>query len=172
MYSEKKTKKKINIFKILSIILIILFIISVPTVIKKLIKITKIECDSQFGTCTKNYQLGDYNFVKKQIEVDLNHDIQVSSYLIQYKIPRTIKVDIIVKEPKYAIKNLSAKYYLVDKNGIVLEISDESNLPFLVNSSNYTLGQNISDKDKFALTLLEKVSIINTVSKAEIKRKS
>ena len=88
---KRRQRKKINIFKILSIILIILFIISVPTVIKKLIKITKIECSSQFGTCTKNYQLGDYNFVKKQIEVDLNHDIQVSSYLIQYKIPRTIK---------------------------------------------------------------------------------
>ena len=178
---KRRQRKKINIFKLLSIILIILFIISVPTVVKKLIKITKIECSSQFGNCDKILGdrlqvIGSYKIVKKQIEVDLNKNIQVDNYLIQYKIPSTIKIDVVVKKQKYAInnqssalKNLSNKYYLVDKDGIVLEISDESNLPFLVNNSDYNLGQNISDKDKFALQVLEKARIINTVSKAEIK---
>lgn len=161
--------KRVNIFKYLSVFLIIIFILSIPSVVKRLIQINKIECNSQFGSCTKNYQLGDYNYVKKQIENDLNNDIKVSSYLIQYKIPSTIKIDLSLKKTKHAIKNLANIYYLIDKDGVVLEISDKSDLPILINNVNYNAGQTISDKDKFAIKLLEKTRIINTVSSAEIK---
>lgn len=162
--------KNINIFKYLSIFLVILFILSIPAVIKRLIRIDKIECNSQFGACKNDYQLGDYNFVKKQIESDLNNNIKVNSYLIQYKIPSTIKIDLSLKKPKYAIKNLANIYYLIDKEGVVLEISNQSDLPVLVSGTNYVLGQNITESDRFALKLLEKVRIINTVSSAEIKK--
>lgn len=169
--------KNINIFKYLSIFLIILFIISIPAVIKRLIKIDKIECNSQFGPCRNDYQLGDFNFVKRQIENDLSNNIKVNSYLIQYKIPSTIKIDVSLKKPKYAIKNLEniyfdrnkLVYFLVDNDGVVLEISNTSDLPNLVNNSTYQIGQKISDKDLFVLKLLEKIRIINTVTNAEIK---
>lgn len=161
--------KNINIFMYLSVFLIILFVVSIPAVIKRLIRIDKIECNSQFGPCTRNYQLGDYSFVKKQIESDLSKDIVVSSYLIQYKIPSTIKIDLSLKKPKYAIKNLENIYYLIDKEGVVLEISNQSDLPNLVSDTNYVLGQKISESNQFALKLLEKIRIVNTVGGAEIK---
>lgn len=167
--SKSNWLDKINIFKCLSIFLIILFTFCIPVVIKRLIKIDKIECKSQFGTCTKTFQLGDYSFVKKQIEQELKQNIQVESYLIQYKIPSTIKIDLILKKPIYAIRNFTNDFYLVDKDGTVLEISKESNLPFLTKGVNYFVGEKISDKDKFALSLLQKVRIINTVTTAEVK---
>lgn len=163
-------RNSIDIFKYLSILLIILFIFFIPSVIKKMIKINKIECSSQFGTCTKSYQLGDYSFVKKQIEADLNKDIQVSSYLIQYKIPSTIKIDLSLKRPKYAIKNLSNDIYFIDKDGLVLTNASELNFLYLTSDTTYTAGQKISDKEMFSLKLLEKVKLINNVTSAEIKK--
>lgn len=168
--------KKIDIFKYLSIFLIILFIFSFPAVIKRLIKIDKIECNTQFGRCSdqiiSNFQLSIPNqlsFSKYQIQKKLQEDLQVSSYLIQYKIPSTIKIDLNLKKPKYSIKDLSGKYYLVDREGTVLEISDNSELLNLTNNSSYQVGQKISDKDKFALYLLEKIKIVNSLYSSEIK---
>lgn len=173
---------KINIFKYLSILLIIIFILLIPAVIKRLIKIDKIECNTQFGRCSdqiiSNFQLSIPNQLtqpaslsisKYQIQKKLQEDLQVSSYLIQYKIPSTIKIDLVLKKPRYTIKNLANVYYLIDKEGIVLKISDKSDLPNLVNNVDYTVGQKISDKDEFTLKLLEKIRIINNVSIAEIK---
>lgn len=164
--------KKINIFKYLSIFLIILFLLSIPSIIKKLIKINKIECITQFGPCDQEFQLGDYRFVKDQIEKGLKKNIQVNSYIIQYKIPSTIRIEINLKKPKYAIKDLVNRIYLIDKEGVILKISKESNLPILVNDVTYVVGQKISDKDMFALTLLEKVGIINIVTTAEVKKET
>lgn len=168
---RREKKSKINIFKYLSILLIILFVLSTPTVIKKLIKINKIECTSQFGQCTEQFSTGDYLFVKKQIEQSLKQNIQVNSYLIQYKIPSTIKIELVLKKPNYAISNLSHNFYLIDRSGVVLGIVKETEMPFLVADTNYVIGQKISDSNKFALDLLEKVKVINTISSAEIKDK-
>lgn len=168
---RREKKSKINIFKYLSILLIILFVLSTPTVIKKLIKINKIECTSQFGQCTEQFSTGDYLFVKKQIEQSLKQNIQVNSYLIQYKIPSTIKIELVLKKPNYAISNLSHDFYLIDRSGVVLGIVKETEMPFLVADTNYVIGQKISDSNKFALDLLEKVKVINTISSAEIKDK-
>lgn len=175
IHNQPKTKfdlfnffKNVNNYKYLSIFLIILFILSIPAVVKRLIKIDKIECKSQFGLCANSYQLGDYNFVKTQIENDLNNDVQVDSYLIQYKIPSTIKIDLVSKRTKFVIKNLSNQYYYVDKDGLVLDILDTSELSFLINNSNYSIGQKISERDNFALNLIEKLSIINTIYSSEI----
>ena len=169
--------KKVDIFKYLSIFLIIIFILSIPAVIKRLIKIDKIECHTQFGSCSKNYQLGDYNFVKNQIENDLNQSVEVSSYLIQYKIPSTVKIDLSLKKAKYAILNSTniyfdrnkLVYYLVDNEGVVLEVSGSSDLPILMSDANYVSGQSISNSEKFAIHLLEKVRLINAVRSAELK---
>lgn len=162
---------KINIFKYLSIFLIVLFILSIPTVIKRLIKINKIECNSQFGPCTKQFQLGDYKFVKDQIEKDLKQSVQVSSYLIQYKIPSTVKIDLVLKKPKFAIKNSNGNYFLIDKDGFVVETTQESNLPTLLNNNTtYKVGDSVLDKDMFALKIIEKISLLYSVQTGIVEK--
>ncbi|EKE06119.1 MAG: hypothetical protein ACD_19C00079G0024 [uncultured bacterium] len=166
--------RNINIYKYLSIFLICIFIYLVPTVIKKLIRVNKIECASQYGSCTEDlgykiYELSDYKTAKDGLQKLFDKNIQVDSYLIQYKIPSTIKIDLVLKKPKFTIKNLNSDYYLIDKDGLILDIEKESNLIVLNSEVVYSIGQKISEKDMFALNIIEKVGIISSISNSEIK---
>jgi len=164
--SKRIKNKKIDIFKYLSFFLILIFIFSIPTIIQKMIKIQKIECFTQYGECPNefgltSFLLSDYKIAKKGIEKNLDNNIQVNNY---YKIPATIKIDLNVTKPKFAIKN-SSNYYLVSSEGVVLNISSESNLPTLLkNDAKYDYGESISYEDKFALDIIEKVAWLYSVN--------
>lgn len=162
----------LNIFKTLSIVLIILFIIASPNIIKRLIKITKIECSTQFGDCKRENQIGNYNVIKKQLEKELSQDIQVNSYLIQYKIPSTIKVEINIKSSKNAVYSISsAKFYLISEDGIVLSIADNSNLPTIkVENSELEVGKVIGEKQKFAIEILNHMSFLYSINEGRIEK--
>lgn len=164
----------VDIFKYLSFLLIFLFILSTPLIIKKMIKINKIECTSQFGECSEELnsklQLAnnrDYYIAKNYIENELKKDISVENYLIQYKIPSTIKIDVTLKKPKYAIKYLDS-YFLVDKNGLVLSRSNTSTLPSFVGDKTLNTGEYVVDSYKFALKILEKTTFLYDIQSAEI----
>lgn len=164
----------LNIFKILSIILIIIFILSTPFVIKRLIKIDKIECVNQFGSCTYEFQLGNYKYVKDQIEKKLDEDVQINSYLIQYKIPSTVKLDINIKSPKNAIYvNSTNKYYLISEDNLVLSVSDTSSLPVIrIDTGELEVGKNIDEKQKFALEILNNLSFLYSINEGRIEKSS
>ena len=168
-----KHRQKLNIYKILSIVLIIIFIFSIPIVIEKIKKIEKIECESQYGKCDEvianSLQLtGNYRDTKKIIEQRLGKDILVNNYLIQYKIPNTIKIDINLKKPKYAIFN-GSKYFLIDKDGLVIEESSETNLPTLNKDNvNLVIGEKIGEKDKFALSIINGLAYLYSINSGNI----
>ena len=164
----------LNIFKILSIILIIIFIISTPFAVKRLIKIDQVECVSQIGTCSYEFQLGNYKQVKDQIEKKLSNDVQVNSYLVQYKIPSTIKVEIDVKSPKNAIYSTSTgKYYLISEDGLVLSLTDTNSLPNIkVESLELEIGKEISEREKFAVEILNNLSFLYTINEGQLEKGS
>jgi hypothetical protein len=164
----------LNIFKILSIILIIIFVLSTPFAVKRLIKIDKIECVNQFGSCTYEFQLGNYKYVKDQIEKKLDEDVQVNSYLIQYKIPSTVKLDINIKSPKNAIYvNSTNKYYLISEDGLVLSTSDTSSLPVIkIDTGELEIGKVVDEKFKFALSILDNLSFLYFVKEGLFDKSS
>lgn len=161
--------KNFNIFKILSFVLIIIFICLTPSIILKLIKINKIECFSQYGDCggvfdSKLSVVGSYKDTKENLEQILKNNIKVKSYVIQYKIPGTLKIEIDLKKPKFAIKNKDSRYYLIDEDRLILEISNDSNLPCLIsNDFNKNIGDEVGDIDIFALKIIEKVAWLYSV---------
>jgi len=165
----RRKTKKLNIFKLLSIIIVLVFILLTPVFVQRLIKIKKIECVSQYGECPQIKEIlkhvpGNYKDTKKQIELILKQDIKVNNYLIQYKIPNTLKIEVNLKKSKYAIRNKDAKYFLVDRDKLILEISDESNLPVLIsNNFNKNIGEVVDDTDIFALKIIEKVAWLYSV---------
>ncbi len=162
-----KRKQNFNIFKVLSIVLIIIFIILIPTIIQKLIKINKIECSLEFQKCPY-ISNGNYRDTKKQIEQQFKNDIQINNYLIQYKIPNTIKIDINLKKPKYAIFN-GSKYFLIDKDGLIIEESSETNLPTLNKENvNLVIGEKIGEKDKFALSIINGLAYLYSINSGNI----
>lgn len=162
----KRKIKKPNIFKILSVIFIIIFILFIPLITKRLIKITKIECSSQFGQCPDHiaYSLQhianrNYKDSVKLTKNFLKNDILINDYLIQYKIPSTLKIELNLKKPNFAIKNADNIYYLISKDGQVLSVVNELNLPFMIkNDIKYSTGDFIQSEEKFALQLIQKVA--------------
>lgn len=178
MRSNRRQKKsKFDVFKLLSLFLILIFILLIPTIIQKLIKIKTIECVTQYETCPDefgfNLYLGsDYKIAKREIEKLLNNNIQVNNYLLQYKIPSTIKIEINIKKPKYAIKDSNNNYYLVGSDGLVINIKNESSLPLLIrDDAQYKISDNISATDRFALDLIEKVAWLYSIDSGRVEGK-
>jgi hypothetical protein len=173
--NRRNSKQKFDVFKLLSLLLVLIFVLLIPTIIQKLIKIKTIDCVTQYETCPDEFgfslYLGsDYKIAKKEIEKSLNNNIQVNNYLLQYKIPSTIKIEINIKKSKYVIKNLNNNYYLVGSDGLVLNVKNESNLPLLVrDDAQYKVADIISTADKFALDLIEKVAWLYSISSARIE---
>ena len=165
--------EKIRIFKILSIVLIITFLFSIPIVIQKVIKIEKIECESQYGECDEvivnSLQLtGNYRDTKKIIKQKLEKDVLINSYLIQYQIPNKLKIDINLKKPRYAIFN-GSKYFLIDKDGLIINESNETNLPTLKkDGDNLVVAEKINEKDKFALSIISGLTYLYSINSGNI----
>ena len=146
-----------------------------PYVILKLIKINKIECSSQYGDCggvfdDKSFVVGNYKDTKKNIEQILKNNIKVKSYVMQYKIPGILKIEIDLKKPKFAIKDKDSRYYLVDEDKLILEISNESNLPCLVSDDfNKNIADEVEDVHLFALKIIEKAAWLYSVKTGVIE---
>lgn len=159
-----------NIFKYLSILLIVLFVLSIPLLIKKSIFIKNVECTSQYGECPPeilnniNVVSGhDMKVAKDNLERILGQTNQINNYLIQFKIPNTLKVDMNIKKPRYSIKNGQGIYFMVDKDGLVLDRLDKSSLPTIEDKAvDYKIGEFVNDKNLWTLKLIEKVAWLYT----------
>lgn len=169
----------LNIFKILSIILVIIFIYLIPLAIKSLIKIDKIECKSQFGNCDERIafsvqKIGNYKDVNEQIEKRLNDDMQINSYLIQYKIPSTLKIELNIKTAKNAIySNQTNKYYLISEDGLVLSLGDDTNLPIIkIDDPKLDVGNQIKENQKFAIEILNNMTFLYSINEGQIEKNS
>ncbi len=167
---------RVNVFKYLSILIVILFILFIPNIIQKLIKIDRIECISQYGECLSVLgisltNVSDYKTTKKGLEDVLKQNASVGSYVIQYKIPNTIKLNLVLYKPKYAVKNQNGTYFLVSNDGVVFQVTSESLLPTLiVNESNFKIGDMIPNSYIFALKIIEKVKILYTIRSAVLEK--
>ena len=179
MKKRKVNRNKFTLFKFLSIVLILIFILITPIVIQKLIKINKIECFSQYDTCPqeiesklKTFELKDYRLVKKEVNKILSDSFLVDDYSLQYQIPSKILVELNLKKPKYAIfDSLKKVFYLVSEDGIVLETSNDTNLPNITRDNiNLKVGEKISEKQKFALEIVEKVAWLYSVKVGFIEK--
>lgn len=163
----------VNLFKIFSIVLIVLYIYLSPTFIKKMIRITKIEYCDQFNNCTTRSVSSKYFYAKKQVEEELKQDAKIKDYLIQYRIPSSLKIETVIKTPKYGLKDSLSNLLLISSDGIAIETSDETELPTLTNkNSSYKIGDKIADNDFFALKILERVNKINRIYGSEINNGS
>ncbi len=167
----------LNIFKILSILITLFFLILLPTIIKKSIKIGKIECVSQHGECPKeildglrHYESYNYKVTKKYVSEYLDSNLLVSDYLLQYHIPNILKVDLNLNKPTSSILNLSdSLYYLVDANGMILSIGSDSDLPKIeLNNPKLKVGDIVSDKEKHGLEIIRNLSFLYSIEKGEL----
>ena len=124
------------------------------------IKIGSIECSSQFGPCvllegTLSSISGKSLYqTKKEIGSVLSAESTVSDYSIRYKIPGTLSVYVVEKKPKFALSN-SSFFALIDKDGTVLKISQETSLPKVeISGSLPNVGEKVQEEYLFSLNIL------------------
>lgn len=147
----------------------------------KSIKINNVVCITQYGLCDENL-LNELNLVKGRdlknsksyVENILKSDVAINDYLVQFKIPSTLDVEINLKKPKFAFFDLSNnKYYLLDKNGLIVDVVDYTNLPVVkINSLNLEIGQELSNKNKFALDILSYLNYLYSIDEGIIEKES
>ncbi|KKR26876.1 MAG: hypothetical protein UT58_C0004G0019 [Microgenomates group bacterium GW2011_GWC1_39_7b] len=100
----------------------------------------RIDCKSQFGECPDevNFKLKPLNsrtlfYVKKNTSKILKADALVSSFSTQYKFPDILEINLIVKKPLFAIKDiLTGRIFLIDKDGNILTEAGTTSLPIIV----------------------------------------
>lgn len=137
-----------------------------------------IECRSQYGKCPDdiNYQLSQYNGknlyqARKKSSDYLQKNPLVSSFSLQFKVPRILSVNLLVKKPQFSIFDKeTSKFALVDKDGKVISIVSNSSLPSVhALGGNLKVGDQVSDKELFALKLMQGVWEMYQVRSGEIQ---
>ncbi|MBI4153583.1 hypothetical protein HY503_01115 [Candidatus Woesebacteria bacterium] len=131
----------------------------------KAIYIGEVTCRSQFGPCTL---LGDklsglsgsslYD-TRREVRYYLSSEDSISDFSIQFKIPDTLEVAIIEKKPKFALKDTASGFFaLVDKEGKVLKIVEDSSLPRVISADKLpNVGEKVKEEYFFALNIIYNV---------------
>ncbi len=134
--------------------------------IPELIKITKVECGSQFGPCSdfisgslEKYQQTSLRAGKKEISNFLSKETQIENFSLRFKLPSTIVVSVLEKKARFAIADKEKGVFAtIDEGGSILAIFPETNLPYVeLSSKDLNVGEKISAKELTALNLQERV---------------
>lgn len=177
-----KPQKKVNLKKILKFIVVTWILIFMAYVIvsaPKLIKITKINCVSQYGPCYQKVDevldsLENNNFfqVRSKLEEKLGQNLYVESYKYNLRLPQTIDVEIKERKSQTAVVKQSeiTSFYLMDEGGLIIEKVDSSILPTLLikQDINFSIGDKLPESVIFAAAVLKQVSSVYNIKVASL----
>ena len=165
----------------IGIYILIVFVFVIPfLVFPGLAKIKKIECYTQYGICSTELinnldnSLGKtLSLAKNEIDLELAKDNLIEDSSFRFKLPDILRVDLILIKPKYAVFSKAVnKYALVNEWGTVLEISDNSNLPKVTISDNFSnVGETLSSDKHFALEIIYSLNFLYQIKEGEIEEK-
>jgi cell division septal protein FtsQ len=161
-------------------ILALLALIAAPVLYyNKGIRINNISCNSQYGPCNTEL-LENLNKVKgsnlydarKMLSEILEKEVLVKTFIVQYRIPNSLKVDLIERKPHFGVRNAdNEKITLVDSSGYVLGSSDSTNLPLLNKNGSLDMESNrVGDKEIFGLQVLEDMFTLYQVKSIQMEK--
>jgi len=145
----------------------------------KFIQINEVVCRSQFGPCNLEDKLSglagkSLDETKREVKSVLLQEDSISDFSMQFKIPGTLEVAVIEKKPKFALKDAATdNLALVDKEGKVLKIVEDSSLPRVIMAGKLpNVGEKVKEEYFFALNILYNVSASYQVSEGRIENNS
>lgn len=177
---------KLNIFKLLSIVLLVVFVLFTPLLVKTSIKINKIECVSQYEKCPNDLEnflnsfVGfNYHVVKKNMTSYLSTNYLVNDYLIQYKIPNTLKVELNIKKYTNSFNFAGdTQYFLITSDGVVIDIKNETSVPNVIihdfnifktgEQSLYKPGDKVDEKIIFAGSIVNNLNYLFSINEINL----
>lgn len=144
------------------LVVIILIIVTVIFFSSQFFIRVKINCKSQYGECPKFILdkisiLNDKSLssVKRKASKILGNEYLVSEYSLQYKVPNILQIELLIKKPTIALKNIGSDIFaLFDGDGKVLSYASDSALPVIVfNGILPVAGENVDSSILFASKL-------------------
>lgn len=156
-------------------VLILFIIVLLGFLIKRYPRINKISCISQFGPCSSNVnkslssvENGGYYDVNKEITKILKENEFVENHVNRFKFPSTLEVYVMEIKPFAALYNTDlALYTILDQNGKVLDISENTGLPYIVfNGMKIGEGSIVDKEVLFEVQLLVRINAIKAVKNA------
>ena len=163
------------------IILLVLFPILIVYIFPRAVRIDRIECANQYGICNEDLMdklnaAGSNNLhdSKETIVEVLQNDSTINDFSIQYKLPNVLRINVIDKNPKYAISNMDVKTIaIVDGSGEIVGFTENTNLPkVMLDTRIPNVGDSIDESTIFALKLVYGVRLSNKVFDAKIEKKN
>lgn len=149
---------KVGFFALFFLILVFLFL-----AFPRIITIKKITCSNQYGRCDDSLVV-DLETVlgkslmeaKSTLKSIFLKDMLIKDYSLQYKIPETLQIYILIKKSKFALwSGVEGKAVLVDEKGMVLTEAESTNLPKVIISEKLlSAGEQVVQSQLFALELI------------------
>jgi hypothetical protein len=145
------------------------------------VKVTKVECSSQYGPCSQDIAANADKIVgkslfsaKANIKKELANNFEVERFTTQYNIPSILKVFVVIKKPSFALKNETMGVVdLVDWEGNVVAQSSGSSLPTVKTDNDIAKpGEKVSESELIALKLIAGVYQMYQVSEGRIEGES
>jgi|SRR3989344_5780033 len=169
---ENQKSRSLNYFKIVGIVLIsFVFFTGLFS-----IKVSDIECHSQYGKCNQEIENKidqlkgkQIMFSKRNISMYLSNNTLVQEYSLQLKFPTKLELNIIEKKTNYALKNSETDYYMnVSEDGYIIGKTNETSLPILYALDPLPeINQKVDDKTLSALKISKVLYQNYPVEKAE-----
>lgn len=168
------TRKLFKYFFLITIVIIlVLGLLSIP----RLIKITQINCSSQFGPCSfslnekmMSLQNNDYHTLKTRLPQILSKEFLISEYEFRLNLPNTIDIYVVERKPEVAItkQNSPNSFALLDSNGVVLTTEEKTSLPVLLikQDINYSVGDTMPNSIIFATQVLKNIANLYNIKLA------
>jgi len=145
------------------------------------IKIKKVECFNQFNVCNPTIVVeaarvnGKNIFLaRKELDKIIKNNYLVKSYLIAYKLPTALTINLIERSPKIALyPSETNKFLLADEEGKIINMVDNSNLQKIsVDRKLPNLGENIDREILFGILLTLDAANIDKIVEAKIEKNS
>lgn len=152
--------------------IILLVLILSPLFIK-----VEVTCKSQYGECPSDItsRLTPLNSkslfqVRRESSAILKKEFTVYAFSSQFKLPNRLEIDLLIKKPSFAIKDLtSGKYGMIDDRGVVLSVGDSTLLPTIFANQEIKVGEKVPDNILFALQLIQGINEMYQIKTGQIE---
>lgn len=144
---------------------IILLILGSIFAVPAFLKVEDVSCLSQYGPCnevlsekTSQVEGTPLAKAKARLKEILSKEVLVKNFSVHFSIPNKLEVNVIERKPKHAIRDIGkGKFALVDEEGYIVAIEDQSNLPFVEAGSSGNVGEKVGKENLFALNLVSRL---------------
>lgn len=122
------------------IIIVLFTLVVVGTIVSPFfLPVSKIECISQFGSCSeelsREIEVVDKSFfleTKKILTEKLDSDSKIKGYQINYQFPQKLSLYVFERKPEIAVlRKNDNKYILTDRDGFILGQVEQTQLPIM-----------------------------------------